>query len=74
VVPRVALATQRAGPSANGAPLTEEKFVASGRVHLWTERSGDPGTPAVLLIMGTSAQGIGWPDEVVDTLVAGGGR
>jgi pimeloyl-ACP methyl ester carboxylesterase len=52
--------------------LTEEKFVASGRVHLWTERSGNPGDPAVLLIMGTSAQGIGWPDEVVDTLVAGG--
>jgi hypothetical protein len=22
--------------------------------------------------MGTSAQGIGWPDELVDTLVAGG--
>jgi pimeloyl-ACP methyl ester carboxylesterase len=25
-----------------------------------------------LLIMGTSAQGIGWPDELVDVLVAGG--
>lgn len=52
--------------------LAEEKFVTSGEVHLWTERSSNPGAPAVLLIMGTSAQGIGWPDELVDTLVAGG--
>ena len=52
--------------------LIEEKFVASGDMRLWAERSGRPGDPAVLLIMGTSAQGIGWPDELVDTLVAGG--
>jgi pimeloyl-ACP methyl ester carboxylesterase len=52
--------------------LTEEKFVTSGEMRLWTERSGRPGDSAVLLIMGTSAQGIGWPDELVDTLVAGG--
>jgi pimeloyl-ACP methyl ester carboxylesterase len=52
--------------------LTEEKFATSGEMRLWTERSGLPGDPAVLLIMGTSAQGIGWPDELVDTLVAGG--
>lgn len=39
---------------------------------MWTERSGSPDDPAVLLIMGTSAQGIGWPDELVDVLVAGG--
>jgi pimeloyl-ACP methyl ester carboxylesterase len=51
---------------------TEEKFVASGDLRLWTERSGNHGDPAVLLIMGTSAQGIGWPDELVDVLVAGG--
>ena len=50
----------------------EEKFVASGEMRLWTERSGKHGDPAVLLIMGTSAQGIGWPDELVDVLVAGG--
>ncbi len=50
----------------------EEKFVTSGELHLWTERSGNHGDPAVLLIMGTSAQGIGWPDELVDVLVAGG--
>jgi pimeloyl-ACP methyl ester carboxylesterase len=52
--------------------LTEEKFVASGEMRLWTERSGRPVDPAVLLIMGTSAQGIGWPDGLVDTLVSGG--
>ena len=52
--------------------LTEEKFIASGEVRLWAERSGRPEDPAVLLIMGTSAQGIGWPDELVDVLVAGG--
>ena len=52
--------------------LTEEKFVTSGELRLWTERSGRPGDPAVLLIMGTSAQGIGWPDDLVDALIAGG--
>lgn len=52
--------------------VTEEKFIASGEVRLWAERSGSPGDPAVLLIMGTSAQGIGWPGELVDVLVAGG--
>lgn len=51
---------------------TEEKFVTSGELRLWTERSGNHGDPAVLLVMGTSAQGIGWPDELVDVLVAGG--
>ena len=51
---------------------TEEKFIASGEVRLWAERIGSPDDPAVLLIMGTSAQGIGWPDELVDVLVAGG--
>jgi pimeloyl-ACP methyl ester carboxylesterase len=47
-------------------------FIESGALRLWTERFGDPGDPVVLLIMGTSAQGIGWPDELVETLVNGG--
>jgi pimeloyl-ACP methyl ester carboxylesterase len=51
---------------------TEEKFVAAGDLQLWTERFGDPQDPAVLLVMGTSASGIGWPDELVETLVGGG--
>ncbi|MGW0804846.1 alpha/beta fold hydrolase [Nonomuraea sp. NPDC002799] len=51
---------------------TEEKFVLSGELHLWTERFGDPADPPVLLVMGTSAPGIGWPNELAETLVAGG--
>ena len=51
----------------------ETAFVNSGGLRLWTERFGDPADPVVLLIMGTSAQGIGWPDELVEIL-AGGGR
>lgn len=46
-------------------------FVSSGSLRLWTERFGDPADPVVLLIMGTSAQGIGWPDELVEVLVSG---
>ena len=47
-------------------------FVASAETRLWTQRFGSPRDPAVLLIMGTSAQGIGWPDELIEVLVAGG--
>jgi pimeloyl-ACP methyl ester carboxylesterase len=50
----------------------EEKFVRSGDLRLWTERFGEPSAPAVLLIMGTAAQGIGWPDELVARLVEAG--
>jgi pimeloyl-ACP methyl ester carboxylesterase len=50
----------------------EERFISSGEVRLWSERIGSPDDPAILLIMGTSAQGIGWPDDLVDVLVAGG--
>lgn len=50
----------------------EEKFVRSGSVRLWTERFGRAEDPTVLLVMGTSTQGIGWPDELVDALVRSG--
>ncbi|MFF5225733.1 alpha/beta fold hydrolase [Dactylosporangium sp. NPDC000521] len=50
----------------------EEKFVRSGHVRLWTERFGRPDDPTVLLVMGTSTQGIGWPDELVEALVNSG--
>ncbi|MFI7436971.1 alpha/beta fold hydrolase [Micromonospora haikouensis] len=50
----------------------EEKFVRSGHVRLWTERFGRPDDPTVLLVMGTSTQGIGWPDEFVEALVNSG--
>ncbi|MFJ1754925.1 alpha/beta fold hydrolase [Kitasatospora sp. NPDC088134] len=49
-----------------------ELIVESGGLRLWSERTGAPADPAVLLVMGTAAPGIGWPDELVDTLVAGG--
>jgi pimeloyl-ACP methyl ester carboxylesterase len=51
----------------------ESAFVTNSQgMRLWTERFGDPAAPVVLLIMGTSAQAIGWPDELVETVVAGG--
>ncbi|MFI5843010.1 alpha/beta fold hydrolase [Catenuloplanes sp. NPDC051500] len=50
----------------------DETFVRSGRLRLWTERFGDPAAPAVLLIMGTSTQGIAWPDDLLDALADSG--
>lgn len=51
----------------------ESAFVTNSQgLRLWTERFGDPADPVVLLIMGTSAQGIGWPDELVEILAEGG--
>lgn len=49
-----------------------DTFVSSGPLRLWTERSGDPDHPAVLLIMGAAAQGITCPDPLVDHLVRRG--
>ena len=43
-----------------------ERFVASGPLRLWTERIGDPGLPAVLMVMGSAAQGVSCPDALVD--------
>ena len=48
----------------------EARFINSGNLRLWTERSGDPADPAVLLVMGTSTPGPGWPDELVTLLLA----
>ena len=49
----------------------EEKFIDSAGLRIWTERFGNPGDPVVLLIMGTAAQGIGCPDELVEPLGCG---
>ncbi|MEV4830946.1 alpha/beta hydrolase [Micromonospora sp. NPDC049257] len=63
----------RSGDRYGAGMLTgEEKFVRRGHVRLWTERFGHPDHPTVLLIMGTSTQGIGWPDELVEALVDSG--
>src|SRR4051812_6215 len=51
---------------------TEERFVTSGPVRLWTDRAGDPAHPAVLLIMGSAAQGITCADALVARLVGRG--
>ena len=41
--------------------IDAEKFVTSGSLQLWTQRFGDSTHPTVLLVMGTSTPGIGWP-------------
>jgi pimeloyl-ACP methyl ester carboxylesterase len=50
----------------------QERWVASGPLRLWTERIGDPGLPAVLMIAGSAAQGISWPDALVGRLAERG--
>jgi pimeloyl-ACP methyl ester carboxylesterase len=49
-----------------------EIIVHSSGIPLWAERTGDPESEAVLLVMGTSAPAAGWPDELVDLLSASG--
>lgn len=49
-----------------------ERMVKSQDIELWTESFGDPGHPPLLLVMGASAQGILWPEELIELLVAGG--
>ncbi|MFJ8696872.1 alpha/beta fold hydrolase [Streptomyces roseolilacinus] len=39
-------------------------------VRLWVEERGDADAPALLLIMGAQASGLGWPDALVDALAA----
>jgi pimeloyl-ACP methyl ester carboxylesterase len=50
----------------------QERFVPSGPLRIWAERIGDPRLPAVLLIMGSAAQGVLCPDALVGRLVARG--
>jgi pimeloyl-ACP methyl ester carboxylesterase len=49
-----------------------ERMVKSNGIELWTESFGEPGNPPILLVMGASAQGIVWPAELIEQLVAGG--
>ncbi|TDU90612.1 pimeloyl-ACP methyl ester carboxylesterase [Kribbella voronezhensis] len=51
-----------------------ETFVRSGPLRLWTEQIGRRDHPAVLLIAGSSAQGIIFPDALVDRLVLRGAQ
>jgi pimeloyl-ACP methyl ester carboxylesterase len=50
----------------------DERFVASGPLRIWTERAGDPRLPAVLMVMGSAAQGVSCPDALVGRLVERG--
>ncbi|MEU6710480.1 alpha/beta fold hydrolase [Nonomuraea sp. NPDC046802] len=52
--------------------MSDGKFIKSGDLRLWTEQFGNDRDPTVLLVMGTATPGIGWPDELVATLVQGG--
>ena len=48
--------------------------MASGPLRIWTERVGDPARPAVLMIMGSAAQGVSCPDALVGRLVERGAQ
>lgn len=43
-------------------------------VKIWSEEFGAATDPPILLIMGSMSQGILWPEEFIDRLVAGGRR
>src|SRR5690349_22415482 len=49
-----------------------ERFVASGPLRIWTEQIGDPGLPAVLMVMGSAAQAVSCPDALVGRLIERG--
>jgi pimeloyl-ACP methyl ester carboxylesterase len=47
----------------------EERFIdAEPGVRLWADATGDPGAPALLLVMGANATGIAWPEPLVARL------
>ncbi|NML53428.1 alpha/beta hydrolase [Streptomyces sp. R302] len=51
--------------------MTRERFVdVEPGVRLWVEEQGDPGLPALLLVMGAQASGLAWPDGLVERLAA----
>ena len=41
---------------------------AAPGVRLWTEQRGDADAPALLLVMGAQAAGLGWPEPLVEAL------
>ncbi|MFE7129679.1 alpha/beta fold hydrolase [Streptomyces sp. NPDC057638] len=48
-----------------------ERFVdVAPDVRLWTEETGAPDAPPLLLVMGAQASGLGWPDALVERLAA----
>ena len=51
-----------------------QRVVESGQIRLWSEELGDPAAAPIFLIMGANASAMGWPDEFVELLLAGGYR
>lgn len=49
-----------------------ERIVKANGLDTWCETFGDPSHPAVLLIMGLGAQGIGWSESFCQALADGG--
>jgi pimeloyl-ACP methyl ester carboxylesterase len=49
-----------------------EGRVAANGIEIWYEDFGNPGHPAVLLIMGAGAQAILWPMELIEPIVKEG--
>ncbi len=49
-----------------------ERIVRVGDVEIWSEELGDPADPPLLLVMGANTSAMGWPNELVALLVAGG--
>ena len=49
-----------------------QRTIAHNGIEIWSEGFGDPADPAVLLIMGATAQGIIWPIPLIEKLVASG--
>ncbi|MFC5720788.1 alpha/beta fold hydrolase [Streptomyces gamaensis] len=48
-----------------------ERFIdAAPGIRLWAEERGPADAPALLLVMGAQASGLGWPDGLVDRLAA----
>jgi pimeloyl-ACP methyl ester carboxylesterase len=49
-----------------------ERTVRANGIEIWCEDFGAPSDPALLLVMGASAQGILWPDDFCAALAAAG--
>ncbi|MEU5884534.1 alpha/beta fold hydrolase [Spirillospora sp. NPDC047279] len=49
-----------------------ERIVPSGDVELWSEDFGEPGAPALLLVMGGNMNALEWPDPFCELLAASG--
>ncbi len=45
------------------------EFVRSGKLNIWYESIGNPENPTILLIMGFTNPGTGWPNDFVQLLV-----